>query len=971
MKKIFITLAAMATIVACNSLPEQLPGSERATLSIKVEAQTKALITESVLPDASEIGVFFSEPDKTSYDESTYENIKFTAAGANAAQTWTPETDILLSGTKGTLYGYYPYSAEVSDISAIPVDVTTQIDYMWATPVENLSNETPAATLQMQHALTAVRFNIKNKNYSGTGNIKAVTMKSASLASNATLDATDGALSNVTGANTAIVSDFEPFMISTDGTKVDIIAVPVLSSVGAVNIELTIDDQVFVTTVADQEFTSGEITEYILMVGNTEFKVDGVEVSPWVIGNTTELGITQTKESLLAATYNVTDVSSSTSLYNLPEVETKASESELISKMFVDGVEVTPSAEFQFESTGSHVVEFEFIDSDVIPADFFKRNNNLMSIVIPKTYKEISDSTFKFCQELLSINIPSSIISIGASAFEGCNKINAFETPITAENIGENAFASCTGITQIVIPEGKTWIKAGEFSRCTNLQSIIIPESVTTIDQWAFSGCTNLKEVKLPSNLQYIGENAFGGTALTSIEIPKSVVHIGIDAFNTNGPIESIEITLSTSVVGKADQYSLYPFHDNVVLNLTDELEVTSITKEYIRAIPDYDLYGSFILPETVISIEDEAFEGCSYLKSIRIPDSVKKIGKKAFYNCTNLTEITLPADLTEIQDYAFSKCGEIKNDLVIPESITIIDTGVFAGTQLGKVILSSQTTKIQYEAFKECGVIDMNLPESVVEIEDDAIYKAEFNNKTNLPENIEKIGKRAFYKSTAQSITLPAKLKELGPNAFYGCSNLQSITIPDGITTIASGTFSECTSLSTVKFPANLLKIEYGAFYNCNSLTDVEFPETLIEIEGEAFRKCASLMDLAFPSDVARIGMQAFSECTSVKSLVLPENLKWLGGLCFYNNTALTKVTLPAVTTSDYHWFNESIVTGFFDGCKISEITNLSLYNKIGDSADAGSIIANSIDQIGVNNVTETVVIHTVYGDYIWPTDL
>lgn len=981
----------MAAIVACNSLPEQLPGSENAVLSIKVEAQTKALITESVLPDASEIGVFFSEPDKTSYDESTYENIKFTAAGANAAQIWTPETEILLSGTKGTLYGYYPYSTEVSDITSIPVDVTTQNDYMWATPVEKLSNEASTAVLHMQHALTAVRFNIKNKDYSGAGVIKAVSMKSASLASNATLDATDGALSNVTGANTAIVSDFEPFMISTDGTKEDIIAVPVLGNVSAVDIELTIDDQVFVTTVADQKFTSGQITEYILMVGNTDFKVDGVEITPWVIESTTEIEMTQTKEGLLAATYNVTDVSSAISLYNLPEVETKASGSELISKMFVDGIEVTPSAEYKFETTGPHVVEFEFIDSDVIPSNFFKRNNNLISMSIPSTYKEISDSTFKLCKELVSANIPSSVITIGASAFEGCDKLNTFKIPSTIETLGEKAFSSCSGITQIVIPTNRTCIDSYEFSNCLNLQSIVIPEGVTAIRYAAFEGCSNLKEVKLPSTLKWIdqvafrwcrnikeitlpdgleiiGKEAFASTGLTSIEIPKSVYEIRLYAFD-GFQIESIVVGRNVDISGiphGLTQNEAIPFHPNVILDLSDELDVNCITKEYINSIPDYWMYGSFILPETVTSIEDEAFVGCSNLQSIRIPDSVTKIGKKAFFNCGNLTKANIPTNLNELHDYAFSRCGKITDELQIPETITVLDTGVFANTELTKVILSSQTIKILYEAFKECGTIDMTLPETVIIIEDDAIYKTNFNNKNNLPDNIEKIGKRAFYKHDAQEVTLPTNLRELGANAFYGSSNLLRITIPDEVTIIPSGAFSGCTSLVEVNMPIRLVKIGYGAFYNCQKLENIEFPDrynTFKEIEGEAFRKCYSLKEINIPNSVTHIGMQAFSECTSAETLYLPQNLEWMGGLCFCGDTALYQVTLP-VETDDIAWYDNSVVRGFFDGCEIRYVSNYS-------TISVSSISGRTIEIIGEANLDEKgATILTNYGTCVWPTD-
>ena len=46
------------------------------------------------------------------------------------------------------------------------------------------------------------------------------------------------------------------------------------------------------------------------------------------------------------------------------------------------------------------------------------------------------------------------------------------------------------------------------------------------------------------------------------------------------------------------------------------------------------------ILPETLVSIEDEAFAHCYNLRSVVIPPNVKKIGYSIFGNCENLRKI-------------------------------------------------------------------------------------------------------------------------------------------------------------------------------------------------------------------------------------------------------------------------------------------------------------------------------------------
>ena len=49
-------------------------------------------------------------------------------------------------------------------------------------------------------------------------------------------------------------------------------------------------------------------------------------------------------------------------------------------------------------------------------------------------------------------------------------------------------------------------------------------------------------------------------------------------------------------------------------------------------------------IPNSVTSIEDEAFSCCWYLPSIDIPNSVQTIGHKAFFYCPNLKVRSFPS---------------------------------------------------------------------------------------------------------------------------------------------------------------------------------------------------------------------------------------------------------------------------------------------------------------------------------------
>ena len=60
-----------------------------------------------------------------------------------------------------------------------------------------------------------------------------------------------------------------------------------------------------------------------------------------------------------------------------------------------------------------------------------------------------------------------------------------------------------------------------------------------------------------------------------------------------------------------------------------------------------------------VTSIDDNAFS-TSNIVSITIPNSVTSIGNYAFYGCSSLTSITIPNSVTSIRGSAFSNCSKL-----------------------------------------------------------------------------------------------------------------------------------------------------------------------------------------------------------------------------------------------------------------------------------------------------------------------
>lgn len=95
-------------------------------------------------------------------------NIPFTFDG----RRWKAEKQVEVTAEQ-KVSAYYPYNVQYTDMTAIPVDITTQEDYMYGEG--GVSVEKPSAVLVMKHALSLVRILIKKNDYTGDGMVDAVT----------------------------------------------------------------------------------------------------------------------------------------------------------------------------------------------------------------------------------------------------------------------------------------------------------------------------------------------------------------------------------------------------------------------------------------------------------------------------------------------------------------------------------------------------------------------------------------------------------------------------------------------------------------------------------------------------------------------------------------------------------------------------------------------------------------------------
>ncbi len=383
----------------------------------------------------------------------------------------------------------------------------------------------------------------------------------------------------------------------------------------------------------------------------------------------------------------------------------------------------------------------------------------LQQITIPNSVKSIGAFAFNKCVSLKQITIPNSVTSIEHSAFEWCRSLQQITIPNSVTNIGWAAFAYCDSLKQIAIPNSVMSIGDSTFEECIALQQITIPNSVTSIGEFAFNNCFSLKQITIPNSVTSIGESAFRDCeSLLQITIPNSVTSIGIEAFYGCKYLYQINIPNSITSIGrnlflgcsflKVKSQSLRFIVENRFLIDGEEHTIISYIGDNEK----------ITIPNSVMIIGDNAFDGFNFLQQITIPNSVTSIGVSAFDGCKSLQQITIPNSVTSIGGEAFNGCESLQR-ITIPDSVTSIGDGAFRYCfSLQQITILNSVTSIGGYAFCRC--------------------------------------------SSLQQITIPNSVTSIGEKAFCSCSSLQQIIISNSVMSIGKSVFYECTSLQRIIIP-------------------------------------------------------------------------------------------------------------------------------------------------------------------------
>lgn len=138
-------------------------------------------------------------------------------------------------------------------------------------------------------------------------------------------------------------------------------------------------------------------------------------------------------------------------------------------------------------------------------------------------------------------------------------------------------------------------------------------------------------------------------------------------------------------------------------------------------------------------------------------------------------------------------------------------------------------------------------------------------NGVVNIPEGTKTIANGAFMKSNVCEVNCPDSLEYIKDNAFYACSFLKKVNFGKGLKQIgdsfrnSSGVFAYCYVLNDVVIPSSVEEIGNFAFFHCDELSNVTFNEGIRGIGLSSFSFCPKLTDVVLPASLIEAGLESF----------------------------------------------------------------------------------------------------------------
>lgn len=509
-----------------------------------------------------------------------------------------------------------------------------------------------------------------------------------------------------------------------------------------------------------------------------------------------------------------------------------------------------------------------------------------------------------------------------------------------------------SGIVLTPSEDGGHYIVA-DASACT-AKRISIPASyrgvpVAEIADSAFAGLETLEEIWLPSSIKKVGAGAFEGCTALAYTEEEGALYLGNDENPHLVFVGAVKSLLPKITINKSTQIiAAEAFFENMIAS-----EITipdSVVTVGERAFKGCTNVYSVDIGDGVEEICDEAFSGLSLMEKLTFGKSLASIGANAFYGCEELGSLNIPDSVTEIGEYAFYGCSGLES-LKLGDGLRVIRSNSFSMCyKLQKIDFGNAVEVIEREAFKSCTALEtVDLPSGI-----ELIHKDSFKGCVWLEYNTYAEGKYlgsadnpyAYLMDMVESDPANTDLNIHKDTRRIAATLTESFNGKHRIVLSGEGTClyvdDNClidteqkkviAGLMAARIPddGSVTSIADYAFYGMTDLDLTRIPLSVTEIGDYAFAKCRSISGITIYG-ARSIGNMAFQNCYGLVRLNLNSDLHSIGEHAFAGCTKLGDVAIPDSVTEigkyafagcisiEYTYVSariENIPEGLFEGC-------------------------------------------------------